>query len=354
MTIAPSGEVLFIASPLEVEHVTRISSVARDSIRVVHEPDLLPPTRYVADHGGVPSFRRDADQTARWNANIAEATILFDFPGGLAAGAKLLSIAPRLKWVQTTSSGVGQMVGRLGLIGTDVHVTTAKGVHAEPLAEFVFAAILNHVKQLTFLREEQGHHRWERYCGEGVAGKSMLIVGAGQVGAQVGKVSKAFGIAVRAVVNRPGPNRAAELNADSVHGVGDLKSLLGGADFVVLCVPHTPDTEQLIDAEAIAAMKPGAILVNIARGQVVDEPALIAALQRGHLAFAALDVAAVEPLPRDSPLWDMPNVLISPHSASTVASENERITNIFCNNLPLYLAGRFGEMTNLLNKERMY
>lgn len=354
MTSKKTGETLFVASPLEAEHVARISAAAGDRIRIVYEPDLLPPTRYTADHGGVPGFRRTGEQMARWDANLAEATILFDFPGGLPVGTHLLSATPRLKWVQTTSSGVGQLVARLGLIGSNIHVTTARGVHAQPLAEFVFAAILDHVKQLAFLREEQRLHHWRRYCGEGIAGKSMLIVGAGQVGEQIGKVAKAFGVEVRAIVNRPSPERADELSAHSVHGIGELKSLLKDADFVVLCIPHTPDTEQLIDASVIAAMKPGAILVNIARGQVIDEPALIAALQSGKLAFAALDVAAVEPLPEDSPLWDMPNVLISPHSASTVASENARIIDIFCKNIPPYLAGRFSEMTNLLNKERMY
>jgi phosphoglycerate dehydrogenase-like enzyme len=110
----------------------------------------------------------------------------------------------------------------------------------------------------------------------------------------------------------------------------------------------------MIDATAFAAMRKGSAFVNIARGQVVDEDALIANLQTGHIGFAALDVATVEPLPAESPLWDMPNVLISPHSASTVASENAKITDIFCHNLAAYLDGRLDEMKNVLNKELMY
>ena len=349
-----STETLFIVTPLETEHVERIKAAAGDAIPVIHEPDLHPPTRFVADHGGVPGFTRTAEQAARWTQHLQNATILFDMPPGLPAGTGLLDVAPNVKWVQTSSSGIGQALKRLKLIGTDVLVTNAKGVHAEPLAEFVFAAILKHVKRLDFLASEQAAHRWERYCGDGLDGQNLVIVGAGLVGSRVGRIGQAFGMHVAAVVNSPSPDRQAELYADSVHGVADLPELLAKADVLVLCVPHTPDTEQLLDAKAIAGMKPGIVLVNIARGQVMDDAAMIAALRSGHIAFAGLDVATVEPLPPESPLWDMPNVLISPHSASTVTSENRRITDIFCANIPLYLAGRRAEMINVFNKERMY
>jgi len=348
------AETLFIATPIEAEHVERMRQVAGDRIKIVYEPDLLPPTRFVADHGGVPGFTRTPEQAERWRRHLAEATILFDMPPGIPQGTGLLDVAPNVKWIQTTSSGIGQALKRLKLVGTPVHVTNAKGVHAEPLAEFVFAALLKHVKQLDFLAREQAAHRWERYCGDGLDGKHLLVVGAGLVGSRVGRLGQAFGMTVTAVVNTPSPERKAELNADAVHGLADLRRLLPEADAVVLSVPHTPQTEQLLDAQAIAAMKPGVLLVNIARGQVVDEPAMIAALQSGQIGFAALDVATVEPLPADSPLWDMPNVLISPHSASTVASENARITEILCQNMPLYLEGKLDQMRNVFNKERMY
>ncbi|MET3901088.1 phosphoglycerate dehydrogenase-like enzyme [Devosia sp. UYZn731] len=347
-------EMLFIATPLETEYVDRIKAAAGDRIRVVYDADLMPPTRFVADHGGMPGFRRNEEQASRWAKHLAAATILFDMPPGIPAGSGLLDVAPNVKWVQTSSSGIGQALKRLGLIGTSVHVTNARGIHAEPLAEFAFASILKHVKRLDFLRDEQAAHRWERYCGDGLDGTSLLVVGAGAVGSRVGRLGQAFGMTVAAVVNSPSPERKAELNAHSIHGVQELHGLLSTADFVVLCVPHTPDTEQLINAKAIAAMKPGVVLVNIARGQVIDEEAMIGALRSGHIAFAGLDVAAIEPLPVESPLWDMPNVLISPHSASTVTSENRRITDIFCANIPLYLDGRLADMKNVFDKDRMY
>ena len=126
------------------------------------------------------------------------------------------------------------------------------------------------------------------------------------------------------------------------------------ADALVLCAPHTPDTHRMLDRAAFGVLKPGAVLANIARGTLVDEPAMIDALASGRLAFAALDVFDMEPLPADSPLWNMENVLVSPHSASTVFAENTRITDVFCHNLPLFLEGRFDEMRNRFHRDRGY
>jgi phosphoglycerate dehydrogenase-like enzyme len=131
-----------------------------------------------------------------------------------------------------------------------------------------------------------------------------------------------------------------------------LRDVLGETDFLVLVAPHTPETEGMIGAAEIAAMKRGAVLINIGRGQLVDEPAMIRALKDGHLAGAALDVFSMEPPPADSPLWDMPNVIISPHSASTVTQENARITEIFCDNLQRYLSGQ--PLRNVLDTEKLY
>lgn len=347
-------DVLFVTSPLEPELAARIRQAVGDRVEVIFEPDLLPPTRFVADHGGVPGFKLDAAQQARWDAHMARATILFDLPHNLPPGVTVPMAAPNVRWIQSTSSGIGQAMKRLGLAGTKIDVTNARGVHAEPLAEFVFAAFLHHIKRIEFLQTEQSAHRWERYCGGGLMGKSLLVVGAGKVGAQCGRIGQAFGMVVRAVVNTPSADRAEELNAVGVHSAKDLADLLPTTDFIVLCVPHTPDTEQMLNADMIGRMKPGIVMVNIARGQIINEAAMIAALRSGHIAFAGLDVAMIEPLPVDSPLWDMPNVLISPHSASTVESENGRIVDILISNLLLYLAGRSSEMTNLFNKERMY
>lgn len=353
MTVAGKLNV-FIATPLEPEYVDRIRAVAPDRLNVVSEPDLLPPVRYTADHGGQRSFRRTEEQEARWQANLQQADILWDFPPNNPDGTGGLEYARRVRWVQSTSSGVGQRVKRLGQVDTDLLVTTARAVHAGPLMEFVFLSLLSHVKRLAHLQAEQAAHRWERFCGDELAGKTLSIVGAGGVGRRVAEVGRCFGMTVWAL-NRAGSTRtASELGVDRVFAHDQKLEMLDDTDALVLAVPHTAETEGMIDRTAIHTLKRGAVLVNIARGVVVDEDAMIEALRTGHIAFAGLDVFATEPLPEDSPLWDMPNVLVSPHSASTVERENERITDIFCHNLECYLEGRVADMRNVLDKPRLY
>ncbi|MBV8651684.1 MAG: D-2-hydroxyacid dehydrogenase, partial [Alphaproteobacteria bacterium] len=259
-----------------------------------------------------------------------------------------------LKWVQTTSTGVGPLVKSLGPQIADVLVTTARGVHAGPLAEFVFMALLAHFRALGHLATEQRAHRWIRYCGSEVAGKTIVTIGAGDLARGIAKVGRGLDMRIVAVARTPEKQRLHNDLFEAIHPTSRLHEVLASADAVVVTVPHTPATERLIDAGAFAAMKPGCAFVNIGRGQVVDEAAMIAALRSGRLGFAALDVAVEEPLSPESPLWDMPNVLISPHSASTVTTENAKITEIFCANLRCWLDGRLGEMRNVLDKSLMY
>ena len=338
---------VFIASPLEAEQVARIRAVD-PALRVLYEPDLLPPTRYIADHKGAP-FTRDAAQQRRWQALLAQAEILWDLPA-----PEDVAHALRLRWIQTTSTGVGQAVATLGLRERDILVTTARGVHARPLAEFVFMALLMHWRGLRHLDTEQHAHRWERYCGEAVAGRTLVTVGAGDLARGCARVAKAFDMRVVAITRDFSKLREHGALFDKVRPIAELHAALATADAVVVCVPHTPATERLIDRAAFAAMRPGIAFVNIARGQVIDEAALIEALRSGRVGFAALDVAEAEPLPPHSPLWDFPNVLISPHSASTVTSENAAIADIFVHNLHCWLDGRIDAMRNVLDKKLMY
>ena len=341
-------ETILITSPLENEHVARIAAFAPDRVAVLHAPDLLPPTRYRGDHKGAP-FTRSAEQAARWAALLPQATIAFDIPS-----EHDLARMPALRWIQATSTGVGQSIARLGLIESPITVTTARGVHAGPLAEFVFMALLAHFRGLAYLQAEQRAHRWLRVCFEEVAGRRLVILGAGDLARGTARIAKALDMHVVAVARNPAQSRDHGALFDEVVPTADFHAALAQADAVVLTVPHTPETERLFGAAAIAAMKPGAAVVNIARGQVTDEEAMIAALRSGQIGFAALDVTEVEPLPPESPLWDMPNVLISPHSASTVAGENARITDIFLTNLRCWLDGNPAAMRNLLDKPRLY
>ena len=336
---------LFVTSPLEAEYAARMAGLD-PRLTVIHEPDLLPVPRFPGDHNGAP-FTRDPARQARWQARLAAADILWGVPSPEDAAH-----ATRLRWIQGTSTGIGPAVARLDR--PDVLVTTARGVHARPLAEFVFVALLAHVRGLARLQADQAAHRWTRGCVEEIAGKTLVILGAGDLARGCARIARALDMRVVAVTRDPARDRGHAALFDAVLPSSDLHAALRQADAFVITVPHTPLTDRLVDAAALACLPRGAAMVNIGRGLVVDEPALVAALQSGQVGYAALDVTAVEPLPADSPLWDMPNVLISPHSASTVATENGRIVDIFAHNLRCWLDGRVGEMWNVLDVGKLY
>lgn len=340
---------ILITSPLETANVERIRQVAPERLEVVYEPDLLPQVRYVADHVGVP-FTRSPEQERRWTDALASADIFWDLP----RKPEYLALAKRLKWIQTTSTGVGQAVQAFGLDTSDIVITTARGVHAGPLAEFAFMALLAYWRGLAHLQAEQQQRRWTRYCGDEVAGRRIVIVGAGDLARGIAQRARAFELHLTAIGRTAGKGRSHDGLFDEITSRDGLHTALAQADATIVTVPHTTETERMIDGAAFAAMKKGSAFVNIARGQVVDEPALIEALRCGHLGFAALDVATVEPLPQDSPLWTLPSVLISPHSASTVASENAKITEIFCWNLRCWLEGRRDALRNVFDKQVLY
>ena len=344
----------FISTPLEDALVARIRTAFRGRVDIVYEPDLLPPQRYIADHKGEDGYKRTGAERDRWLAHLAEADFLWDIPPLSMLPSRDLSWAPKLKWVQTTSSGVGPLIQALNFKNSNIIVTTAKGIHAAPLSEFVMMAILNHLKRHSYLQNEQINHRWQRYCGESLTGKTVAIIGAGEVGHRVAERCKDFGMRVAAMSRSLTPEEGASRGYNRVFLREDMIDVMTESDAVVLCVPHTPETEKMIDSQILGAMKPGCVLVNVARGQVVDELAMIEALKSGHLGFAALDVAAIEPIPTESPLWDLPNVLISPHSASTVDIENELIANLFIHNMDCMLNGTRNQMKNRFDALRGY
>lgn len=345
---------VLIASPLEPEHVERIRQEMPD-VDVLYAPELLPPTRYIADHDGDPAFRRSVEQEARWRELVASADISFDFP---ATDRHPRAYAPRLRWVQTTSAGVGQLIGRLGIAPGELIVTTASGVHARPLTEFVFLVLLMAVKQADRLARMQREHRWERFCGDDLTGKTLAIVGPGRIGRQVALVARSFGMHPVALARDIRPERAAaraaELGMDRLYTRDDVPEMLASADAVVLCAPHTPETENLIDRAALEALRPGVVFINIGRGPLVDEDALLEKLTDGTIRLAGLDVFREEPLSASSPFWDLPNVVINPHSASTSTGENGRIVDIFLHNLRCFRDGQTEEMRNVLDIARMY
>ncbi|MHC4925039.1 MAG: D-2-hydroxyacid dehydrogenase, partial [Planctomycetota bacterium] len=219
-------------------------------------------------------------------------------------------------------------------------------------AEFALMCMLAHVRGMLHTVHAQRDKHWERFAGTDLEGRTVLVVGYGSLGQEVGRMAGAFGLNVIGVRRSPDGTDPAAVHADELHGQADLADVLPRADFLVLAAPHTPETEGMIGAAELAALPAGAAIVNIGRGDLVDEPALVASLESGHIGGAYLDVFADEPLPVESPLWDMPNVLVSPHSGSTSDRENSRLTDIFCDNLARYREGR--PLRNVLDPQRLY
>jgi len=336
---------VLIASPLESELVERIRAVD-PRLNVTYRPDLVGAARFPADHH--PSPGRSAQQEVEWAGLLAEAEVLFDVDRPNVREG-LLERAPRLRWVQATSSGVGEWVNQLGLQATDVAVTNAAAIHAVPLAEFAVLAMLYFAKRMPLVNADRAARRWELFASDVVRGKTVGVVGLGGVGREIARLAHALGMRVIGVRRHPTP---ADASIEAVYGPDNLVRVLESSDYVVLIAPQTPETDSMLGERELRAMRPGSVLINIARGSLVDETALERALRDGHLAGAALDVFRTEPLPPDSPFWDFPNVLITPHSMSTAVSENALLTDLFCDNLSRYLAGQ--PLRNLIDKARGY
>jgi phosphoglycerate dehydrogenase-like enzyme len=335
---------VLIASYLEPDFVERIRQVD-PCLQVLYEPDLLAVPEYPADHYGIPD--RTPDQKRRWRALLSQTDILFDFD--YSHRQELPELAPQLLWIQASSAGIGQFIKRYHYDTRlpNTIFTTSSGIHARPLAEFCIMAMLMHYKKLLPMIRNQENHHWERFACTDLEGRTMGIVGLGHIGTQVAQMACSLGMRVIGTnAEPPAPC------VDQFFLPEDLHRMLPLADVLVLSVPHTPKTEKMIGKTELDLLKPGTYLVNIARGAVIDEAAMIEALRSNHLSGAALDVFAEEPLPPASPLWDMENVLVSPHSASTSDRENERLTDLFCDNLRRFINKQ--PLRNVLNPDLYY
>ncbi len=273
---------------------------------------------------------------------------------GRWATAEFLRAAEQLVWVQAGSAGVDRYLDRKELIENDrVVLTNMQGVHGRAIADHVFALLLALTRDLRPHLDPARRGEWNRR-GSGAEpialhGRTLLVVGLGGIGREVAQRGKGFGMRVTATRRSQTPPPPF---VDHQGTPDELPALLEQADVVVLCVPLTAETTGLIDAEALASMKRGAYLVNIARGKVVDTEALLAALQEDHLAGAALDVTDPEPLPADHPLWQLPNVLITPHVAGRAALTRAQWDRLYRENLRRFAAGE--PLLNVVDKQAGY
>jgi phosphoglycerate dehydrogenase-like enzyme len=339
-----------VGSYFEEEHVRRIREVD-GRLRVLYREDLVPPPRWPGDHVGPEDWRRTPEEEEEFLAMLSGAEVLYDFPRGHVRD--LAEVAPNLRWVQGSMAGAGEVAKKAGLLETEVVVTTASGVYSGPLAEFVLMALLQHAKNLDRLRRDKAERAWRPAHTDTLEGKTLCIVGMGNIGGAIAERVRPFGTRVVGVKRTVREDDPAWRHADELYPTDRLHDALGEADYVAITLPGTPETRHLVDAGALEAVKPGAYLVNVGRGTVVDEEALVEALRDGRLSGAALDVFEVEPLPRESPLWELEGVIISPHATDMVPSIiNWRQTDLFCENLRRYLEG--DDLLNVLDKQLLY
>jgi len=274
---------------------------------------------------------------------------------GWSLRPKQFAAAPKLKWLHSTAAGVAQLMYP-ELRASGIEVTNASGVHTVPIAEHVLGLLLAMARRFPSAFRHQAARRWgqqeiwdEPVRPAELRGATLLVVGLGAIGREVARLARALGMRV-AAVTRTGRDTAGV--ADQVAPASSLDALLPEADFVVLAAPETPETQHLMNAARLALMKRSAYLVNVARGSLVEESALVAALREKRIAGAALDVAAEEPLPESSPLWTLENCLVTPHLSGASDSLWNRQAELLCDNLDRWFSGR--ELRNRVDLTRGY
>lgn len=290
-------------------------------------------------------FARDLGEL---RAGLADAEVLLvtDFRTRLLQQA--WPAAGRLEWLHATSAGVDAMMFP-ALVDSPVTVTNARGIFDAAIAETVLGLMLAFAKDLPRTLSLQRERHWQHRETERLAGRRLLVVGAGSIGRRIARLAAAVGMHVEGVASRA---REKDRDFAAVHGTADLHAALGQADFVVVAAPLTPATRGLFDAAAFRAMRPDARFINIGRGPIVDTAALLAALQQGALAGAALDVFEQEPLPAEHPLWGLPNVILTAHMAGDFIGWREALSEQFIENFHRWRAGE--PLFNVVDKHRGY
>jgi len=257
---------------------------------------------------------------------------------------------PRLRWIHSRSAGVDRLLFP-ALVESPIALTNGRGVFADGLGEYVAAAILFFAKGVARMRHSQAERRWDPFFVEWVRGRTLGIVGYGDIGRAVAERMRAFGMRVIGLRRRPEASAGDALLAE-VLGPERLEELMARSDYVLVATPLTPRTRGLVGVRALGAMKPAGVLINVGRGAVVDEQALVAALQAGRIRGAALDVFAQEPLPADHPLWGMRNVLLSPHCGAQTEGWIEAAMQAFLDNLERFRHG--APLAGLVDKQSGY
>ncbi|APU14383.1 MULTISPECIES: D-2-hydroxyacid dehydrogenase [Actinoalloteichus] len=322
-----------------------MSPLARPVVAVLHDgTDVLPPSTELDQLADVrPAVAAELADVLPG----ADVLLAWDFSSG--AVERAWHAVDSLRWVHTASAGVDRLLFPALLQDSDIVLTNSRGVFDQPIAEYVLGLVLAFAKDLPTTVDLQREHRWQHRETERIAGRRALVIGTGPIGRATGRLLRAAGLLVEGVGRRA---REDDPDLGRVHASEDLLTALPDADFIVCAAPLTPATRGMIDAAALAAMRPDARFINVGRGALVVEDDLIAALGTGGLAGAALDVVASEPLSSDSPLWTMPGVVISPHMSGDVKGWRSELLALFLANLRRYRDGE--ALDNVVDKARGY
>jgi phosphoglycerate dehydrogenase-like enzyme len=282
-------------------------------------------------------FHKAADVTG----DLSDIDVMMMF--GIEVRDFMLSSAPRLQWIQSFATGVDHFL-RCPSLKPDVLITSGRGIHGPPMREQVIYMMMGVSRDVVRLAGDQKAHFWERRLWSTLHGKTAVVAGTGIVGSAIGEALKALGMHVIGVSRTP----RATAGFDEMIATGQLAEAAARADFLINMLPASTENIDIFDARIFAAMKPTAYYISAGRGQTVDETALLAVLRERRIAGAALEVFKTEPLPTDSPFWDLPNVFITPHIGGYVVEYEEFIMPLVIDNTRLFLAGRQSEMANIV------
>ena len=331
-----------------VDSRLKVVSLSRAQRHVYREGRPLWPGYYDPPAGARADEESEEEAAERLASILGETEVVFTnpvIPGNIAERA------PNLRWLQLTSAGVDRLLDS-PLVRSGVTVTTASGIHAVTISEYVIGAMLAFAKGFTRAVRSQQESQWSPYGPQEMEGQTVGIVGMGAIGSRVAELSRAFGMRVLAIRRSVEQRTPGEGPVDELLPTSELPYLLAESDYVVLAMPLTPESTKLIGEAELRTMKASAVLVNIARGAVIDEPVLIRAIKEHWIAGAALDVFEKEPLPSDSELWGLDNVLLTPHISGGTPRYMERAVGLFCENLRRYLAGE--PLRNVVDPARGY
>ncbi len=324
---------VLVVSAIGEDCLRKIAAVS-PNVRVYDASNSLAQDKIIGERG-------KNSCTEKLDALLAQAEVIY----GGSFPENLISRAPKLKWIQTVYAGVDNFMNE-DIVKSPVMVTNMRGIHGPPVGELALAMMLMLAKRAPYCFEMKQKKQWQIFIPVLLRSQTLGIVGFGAIGREVARLAKSFGMRVLALDVRVVRSKY----ADVILPREKLTVLLSESDFVVLSLPLAHETDKMIGEQELRTMKPTACLINVCRGRVVDEEALLRALKEGWIAGAGLDAFTTEPLPADSQLWQLPNVIITPHVAGRMVNYMALVTEKFCENLSRYLVGE--RLLNVTNKKK--